>query len=380
MRIRIVRARQDLRMEAALGYAIKWDGHTVTLPPVGDSIDDGLSFTTWDDAYLRFARYAADTFNAGPEGQTLAMAPVVLIPRPDNEHDPGAVSIARPRSTGGDIDDRHMGFVYRSLLSKLPDSAIPLLAEMSGGEVNCSVVIERDDADYYGLDFDDPDDLPCAYGEAKLALPPAAELVYAVHSFLISRGMDTDDDGRHRTSHVLERLRTFPGHSRLLGPLSVTVREGKSGQPSSLTVHSGGTPIGSVALGYLFLDDERLRPAVLDGLLKMGVPAAASREPRREAVSQEWEPGAVPNVHVDWRPGGMKLRWAEPDGPSTRTTFAQYNPTTETLWVEDERLIAPACAFAARLGVAVDEIGLPPLRWTLRERVWRGHLRDLSYE
>lgn len=367
-------------MEATLGYAIEWDGHTVTLPPVGDSIDDGLSFTTWDDAYLRFARYAADTFNAGPEGQTLTLAPVALIPRPDNEHDPHAVSVARPRATGGDIDDRHMGFLYRRLLDYLPDNAIPLLAEMSGGEVNCTVIIERDEADYDGLDFDDPDDLPCAYGEAALALPSFAELAYAVHSFLIARGIDPDVEGRERTSHVLERLRTFPAQAAPLGPLSVAVREGRAGQPSSLVVRAGHTAIGSVALGYLFLDDERLRPAVLDGLRELGVPAAAPTDPRREAVSTEWQPGAVPNVRVDWRPGGLKLRWAEPDGPSSRTTFAQYNPTTETLWVEDERLIAPACAFAARLGIPVDDIGLPPLRWTLRERVWRGHLRDLSYE
>ncbi len=363
-----------------MGYAIEWDGETVTLPPVGDSTDDGLSFTTWDDAYLRFARYAADTFNAGPEGQTLTLAPIVLIPRPDNEHDPHAVSIARPRSTGGDIDDRHMGFLYRRLLDHLPDNAIPLLAEMSGGEVHCTVIIERDEPDYYGLDFDDPDDLPCAYGEAKLALPPAAELAHAVHTFLISHGKDPDDEGQQRTSHVLERLRTFPGASQPLGPLSVIVREGIAGQPSSLIVRSGDAPIGSVALGYLFLDDERLRPAVLEGLNALGVPVAAPRDPRREAVNTEWDSGAVPNVDVDWRPGGLKLRWAEPDGPSTRTTFAQYNPTTETLWVEDERLIAPACTFAASLGIPVSEIGLPPLRWTLRERVWRGHLRDLSYE
>jgi hypothetical protein len=63
-----------------------------------------------------------------------------------------------------------------------------------------------------------------------------------------------------------------------------------------------------------------------------------------------------------------------------RTTFAQYNPTTKTLWVEDRRLVAPACVFAARLGLDVAEIGLPPLRWTLGEPVWRGHLRDLSNE
>ena len=90
-----------------------------------------------------------------------------------------------------------------------------------------------------------------------------------------------------------------------------------------------------------------------------------------------------PNISSDYAtptPGGMKLRWIEPDGPSSRTKFAQYNPTIETLWVEDERLVAPACIFAARLGIPVDEIGLPPESWTLSKHVWKGRLRDLSYE
>ena len=171
----------------------------------------------------------------------------------------------------------------------------------------------------------------------------------------------------------------------------MTVCTGKHGYSSSFTVWSGDTPIGSVALGYLFLDDERLRPDVLERLDALGVPAAPPREPRREAVSSEWDSAVVPNVNADWRPnissdyatptpGGMKLRWIEPDGPSTRTKFAQYNPTIETLWVEDERLVAPACIFAARLGIPVDEIGLPPESWTLSKHVWKGRLRDLSYE
>ena len=394
----------DLQGESTLRYQIDWDGRTVTLPPIGHPvIDYGLSFVSWDDAYLRLARYAAERLNACPEDQMLTLAPVVLIPRPDNEYDSQAVSIARPRSTGGDIDDRHMGFLSSSLLDKLPDNAIPLLAEMSSGEVNCTVMIERGERGYeaFGLD-EDPDDLPCAFGKAVIALPQPYELAYALQSFLIARGIDLDpvaprpgsardDEGRQLTSHALDRLRIFPGPSQPVGELSVTVCTGKHGQSSSFTVWSGNTPIGSVALGYLFLDDERLRPAVLEELNALGVPAAAPLEPRREAVSSEWDSDVVPNVNADWRsligadyatptPGGMKLRWVEPDGPHTRTKFAQYNPTTETLWVEDERLVAPAYTFAARLGIPVNEIGLPPESWTLGKHVWRGRLRDLSYE
>ena len=71
-----------------------------------------------------------------------------------------------------------------------------------------------------------------------------------------------------------------------------------------------------VALGYLFLDDERQRPAVPDGLRRLGVPAATPRSARPEAAtSPEWVTSNLPNVHVEWRAGGLKLRWPEPDGP-----------------------------------------------------------------
>lgn len=362
----------DLQGETTLRYSIEWDGQMVTLPPIGHPvINYGLPFHTFGGGYRRLTRYAAGRSNPASEGQTLTLVPVVLIPRPDNEDDPHAVSVARPRSTGGDIDDRHIGFLSRFLLSRLPDNAIPLLAEMSGGEVNCTAMFEHGDPKR----------------EAALALPKPYELAYAMQSFLIARGIDldpvaprpgsaVDDEGRQFTSHVLDRLRIFPEASRPLEELTVTVCTGKHGHSSSFTVWSGQTPIGSIAHGYLLLDDERLRPAVLDKLNALGVPAAPPREPGRDAVSSEWDSTVVPNVNADWRPiigsdystptpGGMKLRWVEPDGPSTKTKFAQYNPTTETLWVEDERLVAPACIFAARLGIPVYEIGLPPESWTL---------------
>jgi hypothetical protein len=369
-------------MGATLGYAIEWDGHTVRLPAVGGSDAEGVSFTSLGGADLRLAKFAVSMFDSAPKGQTRISVPVVLIPRPDNEYDQDAVSVAAPKSMGGDKDARHLGFLYSRFIDRLGDNAIPRLAEFSDGEIHCTAIIERDDDfDDDDFDFDDPDDLPYAFADINLDLPRGGELARAIEDFFIANGVDHDDEGQQLTNHVLERLRTFETAEVPVGPLSVVLCAGRYGEPSSLTVCSGDKPVGSVALGYLFLDDERHRPTVLDGLRRLGVQVAAPRSaPPEAAASPEWATSNLPNVHVDWRAGGLKLRWAEPDGPSTRTTFAQYNPTTKTLWVEDRPLVAPASVFAARLGLDVAEIGLPPLRWTLRERVHRGHLRDLSYE
>jgi hypothetical protein len=91
-----------------LGYAIECDRRTVTLPVVGESGGDGVSSTSFGDAELRLAKFAVAMFASAPKGQTQISVPVVLIPRPDNEHDPGAASVAAPRSMGGDRDARHL--------------------------------------------------------------------------------------------------------------------------------------------------------------------------------------------------------------------------------------------------------------------------------
>ena len=64
-------------------------------------------------------------FESFPKGQTRISVPVVLIPRPDNEYDQDAVSVAAPRSMGGDKDARHLGFLYSRYIEQLGDDAIP---------------------------------------------------------------------------------------------------------------------------------------------------------------------------------------------------------------------------------------------------------------
>jgi hypothetical protein len=84
-----------------VGYAIEWwDGHTVRLPAVGGSDAEGVSFTSFAEAEPRLARFAVSMFESFPKGQTRISVPVVLIPRPDNEYDQDAGSVAAPRSMG----------------------------------------------------------------------------------------------------------------------------------------------------------------------------------------------------------------------------------------------------------------------------------------
>ncbi|BBY62035.1 hypothetical protein MHEL_02780 [Mycolicibacterium helvum] len=356
----------------AVGYNIEWDGHTVTFPPAGDP-EGAVSFKPFREGVLRLRRYAVAMFNSAAGRPMRISLPVVLIPL-GGPYD--RVSVAAPQSVGGDKEVRHIGFLddkFVRLLERSGRDAICRLAERSGGEIGCTAIIVRDN-DYDGLDFDNPGDLKRAYTDIKLDLPSAAEVAGAIEDF-----------GRLRTDHVLDRLRTFETAEIEIGALSVTLEEGVYKQPSTLNVVSDGVHIGWVALGCLFLKDDRQRAAVLDGLNKLGIPAAAPREPRPEAAeSPEWDPNEVPNVFVSWAAGGHSFTWVPPADlptvPIFRRTFAHYNPTTKTLWVEDERLVAPTCLVAARVGLDVVKIGLPQQSWSLWQQVDRSELRDLSYD
>lgn len=367
-------------MGAMLGYAIEWDGQAVTLPPVGDPDAAGVKFDYLDhhldEPEFRVFKFVISMFASASRNQKRISVPVVLIPQPDDEDGWPVVSVATPKSMGGDRVARHLGFLYERYISQLGDHALDRLAEQSEGEIHCTAILTRDlDEDYYSLNFDDPDDLKYAPVDINLDLPRARELANAIERFFTANDIDHDLEGRQRTDHVLARLSFFEAPEVSVGPLSLTTQAGSVGEASSLTIRSGDTLIGHVAFGHLFLNDERHRPAVLDGLRKLDIPAA---QPRATG-DIEWAPNDPPNTTADWRVGGFRFRWAERSGPS-KQTFARYNPTTKKLWVEDQRLVAPACVYAARLGLDVAEVGLPPRRWTLGETVWRGHLRDLAYD
>jgi hypothetical protein len=185
-------------------YSVERNGEVVTFPPMGGAEAGTVSFTSFGDGEPQLAKFAFAMFESVPAGETRISVPIALIPRPDNAYDAEAVSVAAPKSMGGDKDARHLGFLYRSFIGKLGDQAIPRLAALSGGEIRCTAVIERDECtDYNRLDPNDPADLRYNYTDIHLDLPRAQEL--CCHP----RGIGEQTDFRNTMRYPLRFIRTF---------------------------------------------------------------------------------------------------------------------------------------------------------------------------
>ncbi|NJC73908.1 hypothetical protein HC031_29970 [Planosporangium thailandense] len=79
-----------------------------------------------------------------------AVLPVVVsfVPRPDNDYNPRAISVAMPPGDGGSPLDRHIGYLYESQLRWF-GGAIHRLATVSAGPVGCHGWIELYEIDEY---------------------------------------------------------------------------------------------------------------------------------------------------------------------------------------------------------------------------------------
>ncbi|CAM5263214.1 Recombinase RecB OS=Streptomyces aurantiogriseus OX=66870 GN=GCM10010251_82040 PE=4 SV=1 [Streptomyces aurantiogriseus] len=81
---------------------------------------------------------------------------VSLVPRPDNDYDTRAVSVAAPPGHDGSVLDRHMGYLYSSALHVTSES-IRRLAEETGTPVGCHGWIELYDLETDSRFHDDED-------------------------------------------------------------------------------------------------------------------------------------------------------------------------------------------------------------------------------
>ncbi|MGW2781244.1 hypothetical protein ACWC3X_08340 [Streptomyces populi] len=94
---------------------------------------------------------------APPRAKCDAVIPVRvgLVPRPDNDYDTSAVSVAAPPHHGRSVLDRHMGYLYSSALHVTSES-IRDLTEEAGTPVGCHGWIELHDLEADDR-FDDED-------------------------------------------------------------------------------------------------------------------------------------------------------------------------------------------------------------------------------
>lgn len=183
------------------GYAIGWDGKTVTLPPAGPVNPDGVAWAwirdedgngVYDD---RLADFADAAFAANGKRMGRISVAVVLIPRPDNPFDGDAVSIALPKSMGGDAEDRCLGYLYRHTIHTWgigndgrKDLVARLAAFSQDGELRITATMSRDvdpaEIEQFGSYDEERFQLSLRVPEFSLDLPSAPIMAAAIGAFL----------------------------------------------------------------------------------------------------------------------------------------------------------------------------------------------------
>ncbi|MEU7135745.1 hypothetical protein [Streptomyces sp. NPDC046261] len=130
--------------------------------PGDPSKDFAPAFAVFDDSVPALRAFVLDRLRkedvrpAPPKARCEAVIPVrvSLVPRPDNDYDTRAISVAAPPGHGGSVLDRHMGYLYSSALHVTSES-IRRLTEETGMAVGCHGWIELDDLESSSRFYDD---------------------------------------------------------------------------------------------------------------------------------------------------------------------------------------------------------------------------------
>ncbi|MEW2624064.1 hypothetical protein [Streptomyces sp. NPDC048106] len=184
----------------------------------GDPAKDfAPGFAVFDDSVSALRAFVLgrlrkeDVRPAPPKAKCDAVIPVrvALVPRPDNDYDSRAVSVAAPPHHGGSVLDRHMGYLYSSALHVTSES-IRSLTEETGTPVGCHGWIElyalQNDSRFQD-DEDDADWRPSrdelvsraeesafgyAVGSVRVLLPERQTVRALADSYLAARRQEAD--------------------------------------------------------------------------------------------------------------------------------------------------------------------------------------------
>lgn len=319
-------------------YAIQWDGKTVTLPPAGPLNPEGFSWAWIRDEHgngiydRRLVDFADAAFAAHGKRVGSISVDLVLIPRPDNPLDSDAVSIALPKSAGGDEEERCLGYLYRHTTSNWgianndrKDLVSRLAAFCEDGEVHFTAIMSRDSdpADiekYRCLDDEEGWDIPMRIPELTLDLPKARIMGAAIRDFLAAHEDDSANSeysgaARRLTEEQFTRtpalrwlhsLRTelfkrladeIVHHSDSNHPVLQVRRQGNF---AVRVVNETGGCVGLVRTNpdLVKVGSEFDRPAVVEALAREGIKVPFDPTPGWLNASLELDSGAW--IHVFW--------------------------------------------------------------------------------
>ncbi|MFI0504229.1 hypothetical protein ACH3WN_15485 [Streptomyces albogriseolus] len=145
------------------------ESRLLVIPPNDAEFSIGVAL--WGDAEVVYQSFVKDNLLDGweqcivegvvagrSEKQQLLPVVVQLVPRPDNDYNPQAISVAAPPSMGGTDHERHMGYMYERNLVSL-GGPIRSLAAISDRPVGCHALVEVHEVDERWSDdeeFGDP--------------------------------------------------------------------------------------------------------------------------------------------------------------------------------------------------------------------------------
>ena len=356
------------------GYKVEWDGLIITLPAAKPSPGPEHRQGFFQD----LAAVVGLTTGGGESTRWGKPVGIHLIPRPDNDYNEWAVAISLPHSGSSSVQERHLGYLYDDYLAQLGEQVLHRLARYSDGEIRCTAFVSPHTGDLNALALPKPAVLRRAF-EAFLSAPSTPPLSTRP---MLRELIGFEYAGDALTRVAFDHLGTFSRPGSPIGHLVVSSVHNGRGRPRSLSLREEitGRHLGEVALGFLFLDDERDRPAVLERLADLGLPVAqpANLHPAATCSGARWPTHQVPNMWTYWFIEGLDFRPRDPEHPRSQESIAQYNPTTKLLYVEDDALVAPTCIYAARVGVEVSEIQVPGQRWHMEREFRYRERRDLD--
>jgi hypothetical protein len=366
-------------------YEIGWDGETVTLPPAGPINPDGVSWAWIRDEDgngiydLRLAEFADRTFAAHGKSVGSISVPVVLIPRPDNPFGSDAVSIALPKSMGGDNEERCLGYLYRHTISNWgiandgrKDLVARLAAFSDDGEVQFTAIMSRDSdpADLEKLRCSDDEegwDIPYRVPGFSLDLPKARIMGAAIRDFLAKYEMDSSVQDSERpyvdeefvakaTPQIqwLAKLRTellnsladeVVTHSHSNHHPALEVR--RQGNFDVKVVNRDGGCVGLVRSQpeLVLVGSEFDRPAVIDALA-------------REGIARPFDPApGWLNASVQLEDGWILVAWrGRIAGLNVEPILASFEVATKELHVFAGELRGPIEALLRRVGHIPEQV------------------------
>lgn len=300
---------------------------------------------------------------------------LALVPEPENDYDTGAIAVVLPSVLGGSPGERRIGYLFRHDRGNLLAGLLNETQLYTLHEVRCFGLLDRNEESGNLL---------------EVFLPPRDRLQEDLRAYVRQRRTLGKKAVLSPNTQTREgELRSFVRHylAYFEKPVSrdaVSFRTGSRGRDEirsiSISTVKGNKFVGLISHGMLVVDDERRRHEIAKLASEAGISFAPSLEQFSLRLPEEdrLEKGAVPNIRLRVYEGYIVFELWYRENYGAFLSLAEYNRSTETLWIEDKSIADGVLKYAARIGLAVRDVGFPETPWWLDEQVHFSLRREYS--